>query len=89
MFGRGLPLDAQVLYGGNQAYANYVFGVYMSAAGLPLDLTLAAAEAYGKYFSDYSNYKGQMSSDYPDIPQVNVDNIIRGYKDEKNGTLCQ
>jgi len=32
-FKRGHFLDAQVQYGGTQDYANYVFGVYMAAAG--------------------------------------------------------
>ena len=63
--------------------------VYMSAMGLSLSQTLSAADAYGKYFADYSRYTKPMSPDYSNIPQANVYNITQGYKDEKNGTLCQ
>jgi hypothetical protein len=44
MFKRGLPLDAQVLYGGSQDYANYSYGVFMSAAGYSLDFALWGAK---------------------------------------------
>jgi len=47
MFKRGLPLDAQVIYGGSQAYANYSYGVFMSAAGYPLNFALWGA-SFGK-----------------------------------------
>lgn len=88
-FYRGGLLDAQVLYGGTQAYANYAFGVYMSAMGVPLSLALEAANAYGALFSTYTNPKVPMSPNYPNIPASNVANITQGYMEEQNGTLCQ
>jgi len=87
-FSRGGALDAQVLYGGSPAYANYVFGVYMSAAGFSLSGTLSGANAYG---AGFSNYPGSvpMSPNYPGIPASNVDNITQGFNDQANGTMCQ
>jgi len=86
-FYRGGLLDAQIRYGGSPAYANYVFGVYMSAMGSSLSQTLLAADAYGAFFSHYSP-KVPMSPSYPNIPASNVTNITQGFKDEANGTLC-
>ena len=43
MFKRGLPMGAQVLHGGSQAYANYADGVHTGAAGLPLEVALEGA----------------------------------------------
>ncbi|MGH7017351.1 MAG: RHS repeat-associated core domain-containing protein, partial [Caulobacteraceae bacterium] len=84
-FKRG-PLDAQA-YGASHAYSNYVFGVYMSAANVPLVLALTAANSYGKLFS---SYRGQeMSKNYPSIPASNVTNIEQGYENAKNNSLCQ
>jgi len=73
MFKRGLPLDAQVIYGGSQAYANYVYGVFMSAAGYPQ--------------SSYPQ-NTPMSPNYPSTPASNVTNITKGYNAQKSGTLC-
>jgi RHS repeat-associated protein len=87
MFKRGWPLDAQVIYGGSQAYANYVYGVYMCAAGYPLSAALAGANSYGAHNSKYRP-DTQMDPNYPAIPAANVANIIQGCKDQKNGTLC-
>ena len=87
MFKRGWPLDAQKIYGGSQAYANYVYGVYMCAAGYPLSAALAGANWYGANFSKYPPGT-QMDPKYPAIPASNVGNIIQGCKDQKNGTLC-
>jgi RHS repeat-associated protein len=87
MFKRGWPLDAQVIYGGSPAYANYVYGVYMCAAGYPLPFVLAAANMYGAHFSKYTS-NTQMDPNYPAIPASNVANIIQGCKDQKNRTLC-
>jgi len=87
MFKRGWPLDAQVIYGGSQAYANYAYGVYMCAAGYPLSAALAGANSYGTHFSKYAAGT-QMDPNYPAIPASNVANIIKGCKDQKNGTLC-
>jgi hypothetical protein len=85
-FGRGGPLDAQA-YGGSPAYANYVYGVYNSAADTSLSGSLGLANTYGNLFS---NYPGSVVMDkkYPSIPQVNVKNITSGYIDQTNGSTC-
>jgi len=87
MFKRGSLLDAQVIYGGSQAYANYVYGVYMCAAGYPLSAALAGANWYGAHFSKYPAGT-PMDPQYTAIPASNVANIIQGCKDQQNGTLC-
>jgi len=83
-FGKGLALDAQAS-GATTAYANYVFGVYFAAAGIPLSVTLQAAEAYGAIFAIYTGTAGPMDGF---IPTANVMNITDGYDAEKAGTLC-
>jgi RHS repeat-associated protein len=90
-FRRGGALDAQVRYGGSPAYANYVFGVYMSAAGATLSQTLSGAQDYARYSGATDVYKAagdSMDPNYPGIPASNVANITQGYSDQKNGTLC-
>ena len=88
-FRRGGALDAQVLYGGSQAYANYVFGVEMSANGIPLQGALLAAGGYAQYSGATSQYDpakvGPMNGS---IPASNVSNITQGYSDQQSGTLC-
>ena len=86
-FKRGDRLDAQVQYGGSTAYANYVYGVYLSAAGWSLSETLSSANAYGRPRSKYGP-DIEMSTDYPDIPTSNVNNITRGYWNQQEGNLC-
>ena len=51
-FRAGGGLDAQP-QGASPAYANYVYGVYMSAAGYTLNQALAGADAYAQYRSSY------------------------------------
>jgi hypothetical protein len=89
-FARGRSLDAQVLYGGSQAYGNYAYGVLLAAAGLPLPDALSAANAYGAARSTYSasQLAGSEATGYPSIPPANVDNITNGYNAQQNGTLC-
>lgn len=86
-FHRGGFLDAQVQYGGSQAYANYVFGVYMASAGYSIPATLNAANAYGGMFSRYP-HKTPMDPNYTHIPASNVLNITQGFNDARNGILC-
>lgn len=86
-FKRGGPLDAQVRYGGLPSYANYVYGVYLGAAGWDLPQVLSSADDYGKARSKYPS-DTRMSKDYPHIPQANVDNITRGFNDQRMGNLC-
>ncbi|BFI94617.1 MAG: hypothetical protein RSP_01270 [Rhodanobacter sp.] len=90
-FRRGGVLDAQVRYGGSPAYANYVFGVYMSASGATLSQTLSGAQDYARFSGATQTYKNAgytMDKDYPSLPASNVANITQGYNDQKNGTLC-
>jgi hypothetical protein len=87
LFYRGGPLDAQVRYGGSPAYANYVYGVYFSAAGVPLPLALGAANAYAAGFSHYPSHT-QMDQTYTSTPASNVSQITQGYDDQQKGSLC-
>lgn len=84
-FHRGGPLDAQVRYGGSTPYANYAFGIYNAARGAELGDVLDLANLYGKLFSKYKDKP--MDETYESIPAENVQNITKGYKDYKNGTL--
>ncbi len=90
-FRRGGALDAQVRYGGSPAYANYVFGVYMSASGSTLSQALSGAQDYARFSGATQTYKNAgyaMSKNYPGLPTSNVVNITQGYNDQQNGTLC-
>ena len=85
-FRKGAMMDAQA-YGGSPAYANYVFGAYMAAAGYSLPNTLNAANAYGFVRAKYpSNIP--MDPVYKSIPAANVINIMAGFNAEKTATLC-
>jgi hypothetical protein len=92
---KGDYLDAQPLASGNvfqnQAYGNYVFGVYMSAEGASLSGTLSGASAFslasGAYFT-YTKNGYQMDPNYPLLPAANVGNITNGYNAQQNGTVC-
>jgi len=85
-FPRGGALDAQPL-GASRAYGNYVFGAYLSAAGIPLSVGLAGANGYAAVSN--AQYPGfTMDPNYPAIPQANVANIVNGYNAQRNGTLC-
>jgi hypothetical protein len=87
-FKRGGELDAQ-RYGGSPSYANYVYGVYMSATGYSLAFALFAANRYGAKHSQYSfTPENPADISYPHIPATNVLSIARGYNDYVKGTLC-
>ena len=86
-FHHGGALDAQA-YGASRAYANYVYGVYMGAAGFSLPFSLWGANFYGAKESYTWTQRMQPDKTYRNIPADNVVNITRGYNDEKNGTLC-
>ncbi|HZT73780.1 MAG TPA: RHS repeat-associated core domain-containing protein [Terriglobales bacterium] len=88
-FHRGGRLDAQVRYGGSQAYANYVFGAYMAAAGFSLSFTLSAANAYGALASRYPHHPPiYFDPVYSHIPKLNVASITAGFNAERDGSLC-
>ena len=87
-FYHGGPFDAQAS-GSLPAYANYVYGVYMAAIGWSLNTALSGANAYAGEFATYDwTLTGPASSAYPNIPEVNVENITAGYAGEQTGTLC-
>jgi hypothetical protein len=73
------------------AYGNYVFGVWMRASGTPLPIALTGANeiAYIHSISNPRQYRGrQMDSFFWSLPRANVLNMIKGYNDQNNGTLC-
>jgi RHS repeat-associated protein len=93
-FPRGHFFDAQPLAAGTllqrAAYGNYVYGVYMAAAGIPLSTALSAGNAYaflsGATYDPKKN--GPFDPKYGSIPAANVTNITNGYNAQKNGTAC-
>ncbi len=94
-FRRGGALDAQVgpgpngqPFGGTPSYANYTFGVYMSAAGYTLNQTLAGADIYAQYRSRYPAGTPMGGPNYPFTPQTNINNITNGFNAQTNGTTC-
>jgi len=87
-FRAGGELDAQPR-GASPAYANYVFGVYTSAAGYTLDQALALADTYAQYRGHYPPGKPMDRPEHPFTPVVNVANITSGFNAQQNGTLCQ
>lgn len=87
-FRRGGALDAQVRFGGSPAYANYAFGVYMSAAGNTLGQTLATADIYAEFRSSYPVGTPMAGPNYPFTPQANVTNITNGFNAQTTGTTC-
>ena len=88
-FRRGQPLDAQP-FGASPAYGNYVYGVYLRTAGLPLSVALAGANWYagGGAGDGKAQYSGPLDPNYPNIPPANVANITNGYNAVRNGTVC-
>lgn len=85
-FRAGGGLDAQP-QGASPAYANYVYGVYMSAAGYTLNQALSGADWYAQHFSSYRPGT-VMSPNYPFMPEANVMNITYGFTAQQMGTLC-
>ena len=88
-------LDPQPLASGDPyqraAYGNYTFGVWTRASGtpLPIALTGAAGIAAIHKISNPGQYaRRTMDPVFGSLPAANVINIIRGYNDQKNGTLC-
>ncbi len=85
-FRAGGGLDAQP-QGASPAYANYAYGVYMSAAGYTLDQALAGADIYAQYRSSYRPGT-VMDPNHPFTPMVNVMNITYGFTAQQMGTIC-
>ena len=87
-FHAGGPLDSQAT-GGSRAYANYVFGVTLGAAGYTLGDAWWYADTYGYWKGHYDPQIITMDPpNYPNIPLDNVQNIAKGFFDQKYGTLC-
>ena len=84
----GGSLDAQRIGGTFNpqftAYANYAYGVYTSAAGMPLDSALEGANLHGSFTTE----NGKGLAPYTDILPANVANITNGYDANKGGQLC-
>jgi RHS repeat-associated protein len=97
-FRHGAMLDAQA-YGADPAYANYVFGVYMASAGYTLYQSLDIASTYAAFPASKSKFPF-IGKKYPKLrptdfdpnfgntPAVNIVNIMAGFNDARNGTLC-
>jgi len=86
-FRAGGGLDAQP-QGASPAYANYVYGVYMAAAGYTLNQALAGADIYAQYRSRYPANVPMDGPNHAFTPVVNVMNITYGFNAQKTGTLC-
>jgi hypothetical protein len=78
--------DAQAA-GASPAYANYLFGVFMSASGYSLSDTLQDANWCAAFRSRYPSGT-VMDPNYSSIPTSNVANISLGWNAEKNGNVC-
>jgi RHS repeat-associated protein len=76
--------------GASPAYANYVYGVYMSAAGFSLDYAQTAGNVAAAMTSNYGpgGPPSGYNPTYPSTPNSNVANIAQGYNDQQYGTLC-
>jgi hypothetical protein len=83
-FHRGGSLDAQA-FGGSTPYANYVYGVYMSAAGYSLQQTMDGAALYASLFANNGN--APPSSQYPSMKAANVTSITNGYNAQQKGVI--
>jgi hypothetical protein len=89
-FRRGGSYDAQA-YGSTPAYGNYAYGVYMSADGYSFSTTLSGANLFGAtstYTPSYVASHGGYDPLYPNLPLSNIENIISGFLQQQNGSLC-
>jgi hypothetical protein len=91
-WGSGQYLDAQPLTNvpgtwTAAAYGNYVYGVYMQAAGVSRSVALRGAEGYA--LTKTYPTGTPMQPGYPGLPAANAQNIINGYNAQSNGTTCQ
>jgi len=82
--GGGLDAQPQV---SSPAYANYAYGVYMSAAGYTLNQALSGADIYAQYRASYRPGT-VMDPNHPFTPMANVMNITYGFSAQQTGTLC-
>jgi RHS repeat-associated protein len=68
------------------AYGNYVYGVYMKGASVPVSMALRGAEAYA--LTKTYPVGTPMQPFYPGLPAANAANITNGYSAQANGTAC-
>src|SRR5579864_209500 len=85
-FHKGGNMDAQV-QGAKPDYANYVYGVYMSAAGWTLDQALSGADFVAQHWAQYPPNVPK-DPKYQFTPEINVMNITFGFDAQQMGTLC-
>lgn len=76
--------------GASPNYANYVYGVCMSAAGFSLEYAQTAGNLAAAVSSNYGSGgpPSGYNSNYASTPNANVANITQGYNDQQYGTLC-
>jgi hypothetical protein len=89
-FRRGGSLDAQS-YGSTPAYGNYAYGTYMAANGQSFSTTLSGANLFGTtstYTPSYVAAHGGYDPLYPNLPLSNTENIVSGFLQQQNGSLC-
>jgi len=91
----GGTLDAQTGATGSvyerAAYGNYVYGVWMAAAGFPQSVALSIADvvAFKNKLGNPNQYNGrQMATLFPFLPTANVANIAAGWNAQRHGTPC-
>jgi hypothetical protein len=82
-FGHGGPWDAQRVQGQfvdeYRDYATIAIGVYMAAAGVPIETTLSIENAYARLFSSFSP-DDPKDDVYSSLPKRNVRNTQIGYE---------
>jgi hypothetical protein len=71
---------------GRAAYGNYVFGVYVAAAGIPLEAALLEVNNAAQGNPAYLNRR--KDSVFRNLPAANVTNIAAGYIDQEAGFAC-
>jgi hypothetical protein len=89
-FGQGGPWDAQRVQGqfveDYRDYATIAIGLYMAAAGVPIDMTLQIENEYARWRSHFDRDE-QMDSVYTSLPTRNVRNTQIGYELYQSGRI--
>jgi RHS repeat-associated protein len=88
-FAPGGPLDAQRFDGQTNmawvAYANYAFGIYTAAAGVPLDTALTGANVVAGFAGYSGSFPRGGYTNYPNLLNSNYNNIVNGYNAVASG----
>lgn len=89
-FGHGGPWDAQRVQGqfleDYRDYATIAIGLYMAAAGVPIDMALWIENEYARWRSHFDRDE-QMDSVYTSLPTRNVRNTQIGYELYQSGRI--